>query len=461
VWRICYGGARKGGKSYVGRAASLFRRMAYPGSMGLIMRETMDEVVANHLEKLKQLSHERGVEWRYNVNDATFTFPQFTQGIMPSQIFLGYGKHLDHVRRYMGNPYLDVLWDEATNFPKEVVTLVNGSLANEFWPETVSKSMYTCNPGGVGAAWVLEDFVTDATRVPHSVFIQAFVDDNPTFLASDPDFKQHLLEEYADQPWVIEQWLYGNWFASPSSFFAFDARPGGKHVREVAVPYWAKWYFMADAGYYPFPFAGVWAARWQDENGRLHMHCVADLKRFRLEVDEQAEAVRDLEKSNPNLRHADPRMRRFACWSTGQKVPTESAEVTKTVSRMWRKHGLVTTPARKWGRVDGWMLIRYLLKHQELTVDPGCRALIAELRDAQHEKAPGGAVGQDLDDRTGDDCLDCLRGICCEVIGLRHMRQRRGPWDAEELARPQPVRRRQRRENELAEVEREREREAA
>jgi len=423
---ICFGGARKGGKSFVGRAASLFRRLAYPGSFGLIMRETMPEVEANHKEQIEQMVYEwsgGGIECPYNVNDAIFTFPQFRRGKTPSKIFLGYGKTLEHVKRYQGNPYLDIFWDEATNFPKEVVTRTNGSLANEYWPVTVTKDIYTCNPGGIGTPWVLEDFVEDSSRRQRSVFIQAFVDDNPIFLKSDPNFKERLRQEYKDQPWIIAQWLDGNWYASPSSYFAFDPKPGGKHVREVDVPYWANWYMMVDAGYYPDPFAAVWAAKWQDDDGGLHLHCVADYKGWRLEVDEQAEKVREIEKSLKL-----PPCRRYACWSTGHRLPAESAEVTRTVRRMWQKHGLNTQPTRKWGRVDGWMLLRYLLKHGELTIDPRCRALITEMRDAQHEKTASGQAGNDLDDSTGDHNLDCARGICCETIGLRHMKSKKSDW---------------------------------
>src|SRR5262249_18149965 len=132
---ICYGGARKGGKSFCGRAGGVFRRLAYPGSFGLIMRETMPEGEANHKEQIEQLGGEWGkghIECLFNVNDAIFTFPQFRRGRTPSKIFLGYGKTLEHVKRYQGNPYLDIFWDEATHFPKEVVTRTNGSLANEY-----------------------------------------------------------------------------------------------------------------------------------------------------------------------------------------------------------------------------------------------------------------------------------------------------------------------------------------
>jgi hypothetical protein len=429
---ICYGGSRKGGKSYVGRAASVFRRLAFPGSFGLLMRETMPEVEANHQEQILQLVYEwgqGGLECSYNVNDAVFTFPQFRRGRTPSKLFLGYGKTLDHVRRYMGNPYLDIFWDEATNFPKEVVTRTNGSLANEYWPETVTKDFYTCNPGGPGAGWVLEDFVEEASRRPRSVFIQAFVDDNQIFLRSDPNFKARLRDEYRDQPWIIEQWLEGNWNASPTSFFAFDSKPGGRHVRHIEVPYWAQWFAHLDAGYYPDPFAVVWAAKWEDVDGGLHLHCVKDYKAWRLELDEQAKKVREIERTIKGL---NPELRRFADWSTGHRIPSESAQVTKTTKRIWQKHGLNTQTARKWGRLDGWMLIRYLLAHNEMTMDPGCRALIQEMRDAQHAKV-GGQVGSDLDDATGDHNLDCIRAIACQTIGLKHMQSETSDWD--EMAR--------------------------
>jgi hypothetical protein len=431
VTDIVFGGAKKGGKSWIVRRASVFRRMAYPGSVGLILRETMDEVIGNHCEQIKNVAHEWGVEWKYNVNDSIFTFPQFKHGVTPSTIILGYGKTVEHTRRYEGNTYLDICPDEATNIPKEVLLRIHGQLASTDWPMTVPKFCCTCNPGGVTTEYILRTYVEPGTRKPGSVFIQSLVDDNPAFLSSDPGFKDRLAEAYKDEPWILEQWLRGNWYASPNSYFAFDNEVGGKHVKELVVPYWAKWYAGIDEGYWPDPFAVGWAAKWQDRNKGHHIHFVCDVGAFRKEYDEQAGLVLETEKTIPGL---PPRFVRYCDPQTNERVRGQKKEgenrtgATITARDLWRKSGMVTTPAKKLSRQSGWMLVRYLLKHGILTFSPDCHGIRQEIVAAQYEKNNMGVLTGDLDDKTGDHFLDLVRYVCVETFGLTFMKDHKSVW---------------------------------
>lgn len=410
--RICYGGGRRGGKSFVARAATLFRRCAYPGSVGLILRATEDEVIANHWEALQALARQWGVEFKANINDATITLPQFKHDGIPSKIFLGYGKSMDHVDRYQGNPYLDIFYDEATNLIEKMVGKINGSLANEHWPDTISKTFYTCNPGGIGTRWVLTKLVEEGPdRMPNTVFIQALVDDNQIFLQSDPGWKDRQRAELADQPHVLAAWIEGDWYASPNSYFAFDHKIGGKHLRVVEMPGWARIRAGLDYGYYPDPFAGVWWAKWKGRDAGDRIHAFSDFQQHRLELNEQAAAILAHEEMlRRQYPFFPPKVLRYTGADARRKIPSEKQEgLTRNIANIWRKNGLHTEAAKQSSRVEGWMLIRYFLKRGILTIDPGCTALIQEMKDAQHKKDAQGNLGADLNQSTGDHGLDSLR----------------------------------------------------
>lgn len=430
---LSYGGVRKCGKSYIGRAGSILRRAWYPGSYGLIMRESLPELEANHVDKLKQQANEFGYEWKFNVNDNVFEFPQFKRGVIPSKIYLGYGQTVDQVKRYQGNPYLDILYDETTNLMDEVVKRTNGSLANEYWPDTVSKSCYVFNPGGVGDEWVLRDLVEENTRFAGAFFIEASIHDNPEFLRNDPKFYSNLIEEYRDYPHVVEAWVKGNWNAKPGAFFVFDHTLGGKHIREVQVPYHAKFYGAFDYGHFPDPFAGVWAARWKDDKYNDHIHFMAEVYQTRLELDEQADAVNEkedeLEAAHPFFPPASKhtgkrRIIRYTGPDSNKKIPGEREKgPTRTIRYVWSKHGFVTQAVEQHSRATGWGLWRYLQKHGIMTISPTCHALIKEMKNAQYAKTAQGVTESDLDPRTGDHALDAGRYLIVPTFGLKYIEE--------------------------------------
>lgn len=428
---ICYGGARKGGKSRGGRMCICYRRLKLPGTIGFIMRQTVKEVETNHVEPIKSQLYQwglvQGEDYKYNVNDSFFTFPKFKKEETPSQIFLGYGDTEEDAKRYQGLPLMDILFDEATNIKVEVMTLVSGSLANEFYPESVPKKILTCNPGGVSSDYIEENYVNAETRRPRSVFIQAFHTDNPFFMKSDPGFADRLREEYKDQPWILQQWLEGNWHASRHSYFAFDPKIGGRHVRPVTVPYYAKWYSCSDPGYED-PFAVLWAARWKDDRGRDHLHCRREIYQSYLGLDEQAERAVNAQKALREEEKINGRITAYTDCSARKKIPGEKDKISHTTLKTWKDHGWRCDPARQSARVDGWMLVRFLLKNDILTIDPACRSLRQEMKAAQFMKMANGHISEDLNQSTGDHLLDDLRMLSVETFGLSYPRIHKDKW---------------------------------
>ena len=145
---IAYGGARGGGKSWAVRKKAAGLALSYPGAGILIVRRTFPELRENHI--LPMTADLAGVA-RYRDADKSFTFPG------GSRIVFGYCSSESDVLQYQGQEYDVIFMDEATQFTEFQFTTLTACLrgANDF-----PKRFYlTCNPGGVGHAWVKRLFI--------------------------------------------------------------------------------------------------------------------------------------------------------------------------------------------------------------------------------------------------------------------------------------------------------------
>lgn len=148
---------------------------------------------------------------------------------------------------------------------------------------------------------------------------------------------------------------------------------------------------------------------------------ILQLKRRRLELDEQADAALELERTLP----VHERMIRYADPSTGKRLEGERDDVGRTVTSIWSRRGFHTIAARRHSRVLGWRQIQMLLNTGSLTIEPGCRALLQELRDAvYHEDGPE----EDIDESCEDHLLDALRYAVGSIALLRPPADQSTAW---------------------------------
>ena len=207
---IAYGGARGGGKSWAVRKKAAGLALSYPGASILIVRRTFPELRENHI--LPMTADLAGVA-RYRDADKSFTFPG------GSRIVFGYCSSESDVLQYQGQEYDVIFMDEATQFTEFQFTTLTACLrgANDF-----PKRFYlTCNPGGVGHAWVKRLFIDrryKKTEHPEDyVFIAANVYDNHALMEHDPDYVRMLenLPEEQRRAWLLGQWdiFEGQYFA--------------------------------------------------------------------------------------------------------------------------------------------------------------------------------------------------------------------------------------------------------
>lgn len=206
---IAFGGARGGGKSWAVRVKAVLLSYRYPGIKIMIVRRTFPELRANHIGQLTKLLSGLAT---YKESTKEITFPN------GSVILFRYAQNEKDIDKYQGTE-VDVLFiDEATQLTEEqydrMKAFVRG--VNDF-----PKRMYlTCNPGGVGHAFVKRLFIDKAYKSGENAeeysFIRSLVTDNKALMESDPEYIKQL---EALPPKLRKAWLEGDWDIFEGQFF--------------------------------------------------------------------------------------------------------------------------------------------------------------------------------------------------------------------------------------------------
>ena len=233
-----YGGARGGGKSWALRRKLVAICLRYAGATCLLVRRSYAELKSNHLSAFLS---EYGSFLEYKEAEKTIFFPN------GSRIVLGYCGSDRDMLRYQGQEYDVIAIDEATQLSEERFQIFKACLRGV---NPCPKRMYlTCNPGGIGHAWVKRLFIDRKFREGENsedyAFVQALVGDNVYLLERDPEYKRQL--EGLPQK-LREAWLYGRWDVFEGQFFPeFDT---SRHVCEMSdLPRMNQYFLAFDYGF--------------------------------------------------------------------------------------------------------------------------------------------------------------------------------------------------------------------
>ncbi len=204
-----YGGARGGGKSWALRRKLVAMCLRYAGIRCLLLRRTLEELKANHIYPMLR---EYGALVTWQEKDRAFLFAN------GSRIDAGYCACERDVLRYQGQEYDIIAIDEATQLTEQQFTVFRACLrgVGDF-----PRRMYlTCNPGGVGHAWVKRLFIDRDYRAGERgedyAFISARLQDNPVLMQADPDYLSQL---QSLPPRLRDAWLDGRWDSFSGQFF--------------------------------------------------------------------------------------------------------------------------------------------------------------------------------------------------------------------------------------------------
>lgn len=263
---IAFGGARGGGKSWSVRVKAILLCYNYPGIKIMIVRRTYPELRANHINQMKEIL---GNLATYKDSTKEITFPN------GSVILFRYAQNEKDMDKYQGTE-VDVLFlDEATQFLEEQYQRIKACVrgVNSF-----PKRIYlTCNPGGVGHAFVKRLFVDKKYNIgevaDEYTFIRSLVTDNKALMETNPDYVRQL---EALPPKLRKAWLEGDWDIFEGQFFEefrdipenYETRQNTHVIAPFDIPREWKIYRSFDFGYGK-PFSCDWWA--VDFDGRAYL----------------------------------------------------------------------------------------------------------------------------------------------------------------------------------------------
>ena len=396
---ICYGGSRGGGKSHVSRIKMCLLAFNYPGIQILLLRRTLKELRENHVMQLQKLL--KGIA---TFKEATkeFIFPN------GSRIVLGYCDAEKDVLQYQGQAYEVITLEEATMFTEfqfQALTESNrmsGNMKDEFVP----RMYFTCNPGGVGHAWVKRLFIDRdyrETETPEDyLFIPSNVYENKYLMERDPNYVRTLENLPEDRKQAM---LYGNWDVYDGQFFPEFKR--NIHVIEPIElkPYWDR-YIALDYGL--DMFAVLFIAI--DTKGKAYVY--NEIHKSNLIV---SEALQVLKSTMRNQEYKDiyapPDL-----WNRNRDTGRSTAELFRDGGITFTKAG--NNREQGWLTVKEWLRLRKkrhehtgeLYEDSDIKIFSNCNNLIRCLPQLQHDEKNPNDVATEPHDIT--HITDALRYFC-------------------------------------------------
>ena len=348
-----YGGARGGGKSWALRRKLIAMCLRYNGLSCLLIRRTLPELKSNHV--IPFLREYDGII-TYSESERAIILPN------ESRIYLGYCATDKDVLRYQGQEYDVIAIDEATQLSEFRFSVLSACLRGS---TNFPRRMYlTCNPGGIGHAWVKRLFVDRDFRRDEDPdeygFIQALVFDNETLLSSSPDYISSLrsLPER-----MQKAWLYGKWDVFEGQFFPeFDVE---RHVCDPwDIPKALSYFLSFDYGFDMLAALVVGV----DTDGRTYV--VRETCRSGLTLSEAAKEIVCLcAPYRPEFAVASPDL-----WNRRQDSGKSGFEIMQYVG------GMPPMIAADDRRIPGWRVLREYLADLEgsprLKISRECTELI-------------------------------------------------------------------------------------
>ena len=299
----------------------------------MILRRTLPELRENHVVPLLQVLN--GVA-QYNATERVFTFPN------GSRIKLGYCAAENDVYQYQGQEYDVIGLEEATHFTEAqmvFLTTCNRTTRTDFTP----RMYYTCNPGGVGHAWVKRLFIDRRYQGSENqedyAFIPARIYDNYVLMQNDPEYLKALKNLPED---MRRAHLDGDWDVYAGQYFT-EFRRDIHVIEPFPIPKHWRRYRAIDYGL--DMLACYWAAF--DEIGNAYVYrefCSPDLV-----VSVAARGI--LERTQEEIQ----------CTYAPSDLWGRTKDTGKAQAELFAASGLPLVKVRN-GRVDGWMNVKEWLK---------------------------------------------------------------------------------------------------
>jgi len=399
-----YGGAKGGGKSCALVMEALAYGLENPRADMYIFRETYDDLEANIIK-----------EWKAKVSKELYEFNEtkhFATLINGTTVKFRYIRNFIDAESYQGRSMDWIGVDELTKHEKRSIQILLSCLrsAKGFKP----RFRATCNPGGIGHAWVKEMYI-DATNYGlnpvideltglNRVFIPAKVYDNTILVKNDPNYIKRLENLPENQK---KAFLYGDWDIFEGQYFT-EFKRDVHVIQPFVIPeHWNR-YIALDYGL--DMLACLWIAI--DEQDRAYVY--KELYQNNLIISEAAARILEVtDKDKIKKRYAPPDL-----WNRRQETGDSAEDI-------FRKNGVVLHKSNN-NRVMGWYAVKEHLKIElsrdeqtgkeietsKLKIFSNCTNLIRTLPQLQHDERNPNDVSNTPHELTHIN--DALRGFCIE-----------------------------------------------
>lgn len=387
---IAYGGARGGGKSWAMRTKCWLLAVRYPGIKILLLRRTFQELESNHILPLQVTLKDVAT---YSVSKRVFKFPN------GSLIKLGYCKTDSDVLQYQGSEYDVICFEEATLFTEHQLFFISTALRTSTYRATFTPRIYyTCNPGGVGHAYIKRLFIdrefTDTEDPSEYIFIPASVYDNKVLMRADPTYIK-VLDNLPEE--LRRAHRDGDWDALSGQFFSEFRR--STHVIEpfVIPDEWDR-YITLDYGL--DTTAAYWIA--VDFRGRCYVY--RELHEENLIISDAAKKIKAMTGQE-----------RIKATYVPSDLMARRQDSGKSAMTIFIENGIIGISTKN-DRIAGWLCFKELLKPPEpkLVFFKNCRMLIRNLPILQRSELNPNDVSLVPHDLT--HCADALRCFVSAMI---------------------------------------------
>ena len=229
VEEIFYGGAAFGGKTYLGCAWQIYRRIMYPGTIGLIGRSTNKDLMDTTFKTFVRVWNDYG---RYNPHGVTMAFvgtPKNAVFSNGSEIMFRYTKIApgDSDGANLGSLELtDLFIDELPENDEEHIEILKSRVRYKLIHGRPA-ILFAGNPAGnwVMKRYIQDDFGTPVELPEDIVVVRANISDNPDKEAVEGALKR-LTKMNSD--YHRDRLLHGIWGADKENkepfFYSYDTK---------------------------------------------------------------------------------------------------------------------------------------------------------------------------------------------------------------------------------------------
>jgi phage terminase large subunit len=393
---LLYGGAAGGAKSTSIMIFAALRRMAHPGSNGIIFRRTYPQLEKSLILKSRELYPKFNAI--YNESKKVWKFPN---GALQH---FGYCERDADVYNFHSDEYHDMCFDEASLMTEFQITYLT-SRCRSTLPNCKPLIRLASNPGNVGHLFLKKRYIepskisktwTDDRTGKTMGFISAKIADNPAILELDPGYIKRL-RELGEQKYLAL--AEGSWDVFEGAYFDFDMRLGVLPYKRV--PDTDTFKFLSLDWGYGEPACVLW---WEVmPSGRIYVY--RELYCPKLSNNELGQRILDMSPSNEKYEYiaCDP-----SIWGKTSEFKDGAESVQQQIQNVLGQR--INMIASNNNRIAGWTKLNEYFQlagdgRPWIQISPLCENLIRTLPTMMHdEKNPS-----DVSKLGEDHACDSLR----------------------------------------------------